>query len=115
MSRLSTSKNRVLATRKTDSLGVQDDEENEVGRSSGRLTKANTSYGNRALGAGLTLAVSVGLFAFGGLWIDRQLGTRPWFLLLMVLLGIAGGMLHLIKTVAPDMWPFGRLDSNDKQ
>ena len=55
----------------------------------------------------MTLAVSVGVFAYGGLWLDRQFGTKPWFLLLLVLLGILGGMLHLIRTVAPEMWPFG--------
>ena len=65
------------------------------------------SSGQRAMGAGLTLAVSVGLFAYGGLWLDRQLGTRPWLLLLFALLGIVGGMLHLIREVAPELWPFG--------
>lgn len=64
--------------------------------------------GNRALGAGMTLAVSVGLFAYGGHWLDQQFGTKPWFLLLLVLCGIVGGMLHMILTVAPEMWPFGK-------
>lgn len=68
----------------------------------------SASSGQRAMGAGLTLAVSVGLFAYGGLWLDRQLGTRPWFLLLLALLGIVGGMLHLIREVAPELWPFGQ-------
>ena len=61
----------------------------------------------KAIGAGLTLAVSVGLFACAGLWLDRQLGTKPWLLLLLVFLGIVGGILHLIREVAPEMWPFG--------
>ena len=56
----------------------------------------------------MTLAVSVGLFAYGGHWLDRQFGTKPWFLLLLVLCGIVGGMLHMILTVAPEMWPFGK-------
>ena len=68
----------------------------------------SASSGQRAMGAGLTLAVSVGLFAYGGLWLDRQMGTRPWFLLLFALLGIVGGMLHLIREVAPELWPFGQ-------
>ena len=72
------------------------------------------SAGHRAMGAGLTMAVTVGLFAFGGIWIDRKLGTRPWFLLLMVFLGIAGGMLHLIRVVAPDMWPFDKPARTDR-
>jgi F0F1-type ATP synthase assembly protein I len=63
----------------------------------------------RTLGAGLTLAVSVGLFAYGGLWLDARYGTKPWLLLLCVACGIVGGILHLIRVLAPEMWPFGRL------
>ncbi len=68
--------------------------------------KPNAS--SRALGAGLTLAVSVALFAFGGLWLDEQFGTRPWLLLLCVGCGIVGGILHLIRVLAPEQWPFGK-------
>ncbi len=64
---------------------------------------------SRAVGAGLTLAVSVGLFAFGGLWLDSHFGTKPLFLLVCVLCGIVGGILHLIRVLAPELWPFGRL------
>ena len=72
-------------------------------------TKAADS---RGLGAGMTLAVSVGLFAYGGWWLDGQLGTRPWFLLLGVVCGITGGLLHLIRVLAPELWPFGKLPRN---
>mgnify|MGYP001191768989 CR=1 FL=1 len=61
-----------------------------------------------AIGAGLTLAVSVGVFAYAGLWLDTQFGTRPWLLLLCVGCGIVGGILHLIRVLAPELWPFGR-------
>lgn len=63
----------------------------------------------QVFGAGLTLAVTVGLFAYGGLWLDAQFGTKPWLLLLCVGCGIAGGLLHLIRVLAPEMWPFGKL------
>lgn len=72
-------------------------------------------HGQRAIGAGLTLAVSVGVFAYGGMWLDRQFGTKPWLLLLLVLLGIVGGMLHLIREVAPELWPFGKPADQDEQ
>ncbi len=71
-----------------------------------------TQVNTRALGAGMTLAASVGLFAYGGLWLDDQLGTRPWMLLLGVACGITGGMLHLIRVLAPELWPFGKLPRN---
>lgn len=75
---------------------------------------SRSSTGQKAIGAGLTLAVTVGLFAYGGLWLDRQLGTKPWLLLLLVFCGILGGILHLIRVVAPEMWPFGRLPVDDR-
>ena len=68
----------------------------------------------KAVGAGLTLAVSVGVFAYGGLWLDRQFGTKPWLLLLLVVLGIAGGILHLIREVAPEMDPFAAPAQQDE-
>lgn len=67
---------------------------------------------SRALGAGLTLAVSVGLFAYGGLWLDARFGTKPWLLLLCVGFAIVGGILHLIRVLAPELWPFGKLPRN---
>jgi len=69
--------------------------------------KRTTSYGTRAIGAGLTLAVTVGLFAYFGLWLDARLGTKPWCLVACVGCGIGGGILHLIRVLAPEMWPFG--------
>ena len=66
------------------------------------------SQGQKAFAAALTMAVTVGLFAYGGLWLDRQLGTKPWLLLLLVLCGLVGGVLHLIWAVSPEVWPFGK-------
>lgn len=66
------------------------------------------------MGAGLTLAVSVGLFAYGGLWLDARFGTKPWLLLLCVGCGIAGGILHLIRVLAPELWPFGKPTKSDR-
>jgi hypothetical protein len=75
---------------------------------------ARPSRGNsRALGAGLTLAVSVALFAAGGQWLDARFGTKPWLLLVCCGCGIVGGILHLIRVLAPEMWPFGKLPRND--
>lgn len=75
---------------------------------------SRASNGQKAIGAGLTLAVSVGAFAYGGIWLDRQFGTKPWLLLLLVACGIVGGMLHLVRVVAPEMWPFGKLPVDDR-
>ena len=68
-----------------------------------------TRGSSRALSAGMTLAVSVGLFAYGGLWLDERFGTKPLCVLVFVCLGFVGGTLHLIRVLAPEMWPFGKL------
>lgn len=71
-------------------------------------SSGQSGIGARATGAGLTLAASVGLFAYGGLWLDSRLGSKPAFLLVGVLLGTVGGILHLIRVLAPELWPFGK-------
>jgi hypothetical protein len=62
----------------------------------------------RVVGAGLTMVVTVGLLAYGGIWLDRRLGTNPLFVVVGALLGVVGGTLHLIGVVAPEMLPFRR-------
>jgi F0F1-type ATP synthase assembly protein I len=46
--------------------------------------------GSRFAGIGIQFAVSIVLFAFAGVWLDKRLGTSPIFVLLMVLGG--GGL-----------------------
>lgn len=62
----------------------------------------------RALGAGLTFAVTVALFALGGHWLDGRAGTSPLFVLVGTLLGILGGTIHLLRVLAPETLPFAR-------
>jgi hypothetical protein len=65
-------------------------------------------YGTRALSAALTLALSAALFTYGGIRVDEWLGTSPLFLVLGILLGAAGGLLHLIARLQPDLLPWRR-------
>lgn len=62
----------------------------------------------QALGAGLTFAVTMALFALGGLWVDNRLSTQPLFLLVGVALALIGGTIHLLRLFAPGTLPFGR-------
>jgi F0F1-type ATP synthase assembly protein I len=32
-----------------------------------------------------------------GLWLDRKFGTKPWILMGLMLLGMVGGMVRLIR------------------
>jgi F0F1-type ATP synthase assembly protein I len=63
---------------------------------------------SNALGAGLTFGAVIALFACGGLWLDRRWGTEPWLLLAGILLGLLGGTIHLLASVAPGVLPFGK-------
>jgi ATP synthase protein I len=44
------------------------------------------------------LLVGVGVGGFIGWALDRQLGTRPWLLVVFVILGFAAGMTNVIRS-----------------
>lgn len=55
----------------------------------------------KAFAFGMRLLVELGA-AFGvsillGLWLDRWLATKPWFLLLFVVLGLAAGVFNIVR------------------
>lgn len=50
-------------------------------------------------GVGLTLVISTVLGLYGGLALDRWLGTSPWLMLVGLLLGIAAGFINLFRAV----------------
>lgn len=61
---------------------------------------------NDPLGASITLVATTTVFGFVGHWLDGKLDTLPLFLIIGILLGLAGGFLHLLLVVAPDLVPF---------
>lgn len=44
---------------------------------------------------GMTMAISIGIGAVGGYYLDRWLGTRPWLFLLCLCIGIAAAFRNL--------------------
>ncbi len=34
-----------------------------------------------------------------GLWLDSRFGTKPWIMLALIVLGMGGGMIRLIRRV----------------
>ena len=47
---------------------------------------------------GTQLAASLIVGYLIGAWLDRQLGTRPWMIVLWVLAGMTAGFRELFKT-----------------
>jgi ATP synthase protein I len=48
---------------------------------------------------GLLLPSSIAVGLFFGYMLDKLLHTRPWMLLIFLLLGIASGFLNLIRGI----------------
>ncbi|HYC51717.1 MAG TPA: AtpZ/AtpI family protein [Gemmatimonadaceae bacterium] len=53
--------------------------------------------GSQFAGIGIQFALSVVLFAFAGVWIDKKLGTSPLFVLVLVLGGAGLGFWSMIR------------------
>jgi len=48
-------------------------------------------------GAGLQLAVTLVAFMFLGIWLDKRLGSSPWFVLICVFVGAAAGFYSIYR------------------
>ena len=47
----------------------------------------------------LMLPASIAVGLFFGYWLDKWLGTDPWMLMIMTLLGVAAGLISLVKGI----------------
>lgn len=54
---------------------------------------------SRFAGIGIQFALSIVIFAFAGVWLDRTLGTSPLFVLVLVLGGAGLGFWSMIRTL----------------
>ena len=48
-------------------------------------------------GAGLQLAITLVAFVFLGIWLDKHLGSSPWFVLICVFVGAAAGFYSIYR------------------
>jgi ATP synthase protein I len=63
-----------------------------------RLRDALKGY-NLAMHISGTMVLIVFCSLFGGIWIDKQLGTKPWLMLLFMILGFAFAMFTVYRIV----------------
>lgn len=66
------------------------------------MSKAEQQARGNALGQAFKISVELvaGVVVGGaiGWFLDRQLGTRPWLLIVFLMLGFAAGMLNVIRS-----------------
>ena len=53
--------------------------------------------GGEFAGIGLQFAITVLVFVFAGVWLDRRLGTSPWLVLASVFIGGALGFYSMYR------------------
>lgn len=49
------------------------------------------------MGMGFQLAAAMVAFGALGWWLDGQLGTAPWLMVVGLLMGATGGMVNIIR------------------
>ena len=64
-----------------------------------RSRAAPAVTGAEFAGIGLQFALTILVFVFAGVWLDRHLGTSPWFVLVCVFAGAAGGFYSMYRRV----------------
>ena len=71
----------------------------ETGPNTARGRAAPTVSGTEFAGIGLQFALTILVFVFAGVWLDRHLGTSPWLLLICVFAGAAGGFYSMYRRI----------------
>jgi F0F1-type ATP synthase assembly protein I len=61
------------------------------------LHKRKGLSGSQFAGIGIQFALSIVLFAFAGVWLDKKLGTSPLFVLALVLVGGGVGFWTMVR------------------
>jgi ATP synthase protein I len=59
--------------------------------------RAYNALSASSVGLELGIAVIVGLFA--GMWLDSKLGTTPWLMLVLLVLGLVAGFRNVLRAV----------------
>jgi ATP synthase protein I len=86
-----------------DSSGNSTEKENrQSGRTGGSIASFTRLYREAApyLALGVQLAATVVIMFYLGYWADDYLETRPWLMLVGLVIGSAAGFYNFFKTVS---------------
>jgi ATP synthase protein I len=72
------------------------------GRGESEDERASRAFGRYA-GVGLQFAASILVFLYAGQWLDRRLGTAPWFLLGGVFVGASAAFYSMYRRLMADL------------
>lgn len=59
--------------------------------------RAYNALSATSIGLEFGIAVAIGLAA--GMWLDKRLGTTPWLMLLLLVLGLVAGFRNVLRAV----------------
>ncbi len=76
---------------------AKDRRETEKGSDTKKNTEKSTAT-RMALRAGTDMVAAIMVGTFLGYWLDSWLGTRPWFMILLLFLGFAAGFLNIYRS-----------------
>jgi ATP synthase protein I len=74
-------------------------DEGRGGRGAGRGSRGSPVSGAEFAGIGVQFALTILVFVFAGIWLDRRFGTTPWLLLVCVFAGAGGGFYSMYRRV----------------
>jgi F0F1-type ATP synthase assembly protein I len=64
-----------------------------------RTGRSKPVSGAEFAGIGVQFALTILVFVFAGVWLDKRLGTSPWLLLLCVFAGAGGAFYSMYRMV----------------
>jgi ATP synthase protein I len=62
-------------------------------------TASSAATGGELAGIGIQFAAVILVFTAFGVWLDRKLGSSPWFTIVFVFVGAAGGFFSMYRKV----------------
>jgi len=68
-----------------------------TGDRQGARNASKVPSGGEYAGAGLQLAMTLVAFMFLGIWLDKRLGSTPWFVIICVFVGAAAGFYSIYR------------------